>query len=119
MSYPVQPPAAAPVTEPAPPEPSGRPSAVTAASTLLWAMAAAGLIYAIVTLVVMPGVVHRFRDGGASGDDADSYVTVVWLGAAIAMAVAVILFALYVVLGVALRRGSNAARITTMVVSVL
>jgi hypothetical protein len=91
---------------------------VTAASALLWVMAVAGLIYAGVTIAVIPGVVHRFRSG-ATGDDVDTYVSVIWLGAAVALAVAVILFALYVVLGVALRRGSNSARIGTMVISVL
>jgi hypothetical protein len=81
-------------------------------------MAVAGLIYAGVTIAVIPGVVHRFRSG-ATGDDVDTYVSVIWLGAAVALAVAVILFALYVVLGVALRRGSNSARIGTMAISVL
>src|SRR4051812_6283089 len=104
MSYPVQqPPQAA---TPAP-QPSGPPSAVTAASALLWAMATAGLIYAGVTLAVVPGVVHRFRSGTAGSDDIDTYASVIWLGAGVALAVAVILFALYVVLGVGLRRGSN------------
>ena len=43
MSYPVQPPPA--MTAPPQPQPAGRPGAVTAASSLLWTMAAAGLIY--------------------------------------------------------------------------
>src|SRR4051812_50041002 len=105
MSSPLHPSPAG--TAPPEPQPSGRPGVVTAASSLLWAMAAAGLIYAIVTLAVVPGVVHRFRGTVSTGDDPETYVTVVWLGAALALAVAVILFALYVVLGVALRRGSN------------
>jgi hypothetical protein len=82
-------------------------------------MAAGGLIYAVITLAVMPGVVHRFRAAGAGNHDVDTYVAVIWLGAAVALVVAVILFALFVVLGVALRRGSNGARIGTLVISVL
>ncbi|HEY0001202.1 MAG TPA: hypothetical protein VGB74_12165 [Actinoplanes sp.] len=120
MSYPVQPP---PVAMAPPSPPAGRPPGVTAASILLWVMATGGLIYAITTLAIVPGVVSRFRDAsdGAfrSFEDVDTetYVAVVWLGAAIALAVGVILLALYVVLGLALRRGSNAARIATLVVS--
>ena len=114
MSYPIQPPPVA-----APSQPAGRPPTVTAASALLWAMAAAGLIYAIVTLAVMPGVVSRFRDATVGGADPETYITVLWLGAAIAMVFAVILVALYAVLGIALRRGSNGARVAILVVCVL
>jgi hypothetical protein len=119
MSYPVQPSSAVPAPAPAQPQPqpSGPPSAVTAASALLWVMAAGGLIYAVITLAVVPGVVHRFRSGVAGSNDLDTYVAVIWLGAAVALAVAVILFALYVVLALGLRRGSNAARIGAWVVS--
>jgi hypothetical protein len=121
MSYPTQPPAAV-----LPVSPSGRPSVVSAAAVLLWVMAAVGLIYAVVTLAVVPGTISRFRDaiGGTvnelqqfnGGTDPDTYVGVVWLGAAIALVLAVILFALYIVLGIALRRGSNTARIATLVI---
>jgi hypothetical protein len=82
-------------------------------------MAAGGLIYAVITVAVLPGVVHRFRSAGQSNHDVDEHVAVLWLGAAVALVVAVLLFALYVVLGVALRRGSNGARIGTLVISVL
>jgi hypothetical protein len=112
MSYSVQPP---PVAVPPVLSPAGRPPVVTAAAALLWAMAAAGLAYAISTLAIVPGTVDRFR-GVATGDEPETYVAVVWLGAAIGLAIAVILVALYVVLGIALRRGSNAGRITTLVV---
>lgn len=121
MSYPTQPPAAV-----MPVSPSGRPSVVSAAAVLLWVMAVVGLIYAVVTLAVVPGTISRFRDaiGGTvdelqqfnGGTDPDTYVGVVWLGAAIALVLAVILFALYIVLGIALRRGSNTARIATLVI---
>src|SRR4051812_47602506 len=107
MSYPVQPQpvAAAPPTSAA----AGRPRRVTAAAVLLWAMAAVGLIYAIGTLAVVPGTLERFRN--AATDDADPFATVVWLGAGVSLLLAVIVVALYLVLGLALRRGSNAARI--------
>ena len=119
MSYAVQPPPVA-----APPFRTGRPAAVTAAALLLWVMAGVGLIYAIVTVVVVPGVVNRFRDvangpthrPGDLGTDPDYYIAVLWLGASIALVLAVILVAVAAVLGVALRRGSNAARIATLVV---
>ncbi|WP_203782582.1 hypothetical protein, partial [Paractinoplanes rishiriensis] len=122
MSYPALPPLApAPVATPAP---AGRPPVVSFAAVLLWAMAAVGLIYAIATLAVVPGTVDRFRSTSGTAfrrfsdvnNDPESFIAVVWLGAAVALAVAVILFALYVVLGIALRRGSNAARIATLVV---
>ncbi|WP_127505327.1 hypothetical protein [Actinoplanes solisilvae] len=122
MSYPVQPP---PIAAAPPASPSGRPPAVTVAAALLWLMAGVGLIYAIATLAVVPGTVSRFREvaGGGSGftgdNDPEYYVAVVWLGAAIAMALAVIAFALFVVIGLSLRRGSNVARIATLVVCAL
>src|SRR3954471_15593946 len=124
MSYPTMPPPAmTPAVAPA--SPAGRPPVVSVAAVLLWVMAAVGLIYAIATIAVVPGTVSRFRaaiDGTTTsferfngGIDPDTYVAVVWLGAAVGLAIGVILFALYVVLGIALRRGSNAARITTLV----
>src|SRR5690242_20459136 len=124
MSYPVQPP---PITTAPPVSPAGRPPAVTFAAALLWLMAGVGLIYAIATVAIVPGTISRFRDVTAAPasrsftgeNDPEYYVAVVWLGAAIALAVAVIAFALFVVVGLSLRRGSNAARIATLVVSVL
>nr|WP_221380843.1 hypothetical protein [Actinoplanes polyasparticus] len=124
MSYPVQPP---PIAATPPVSPSGRPPAVTFAAALLWLMAGVGLIYAIATVAIVPGTIDRFRDvtaapvsGSFTGDnDPEYYVAVVWLGAAIALALAVIAFALFVVVGLSLRRGSNAARIAALVVSVL
>ncbi|GID32609.1 hypothetical protein Abr02nite_75920 [Paractinoplanes brasiliensis] len=98
------------------------------AAALLWLMAGVGLVYAIATLAIVPGTVDRFRDVTGNpqafqrfGDNSDPeyYVAVVWLGAAVALALAVIAFALFVVVGLSLRRGSNTARITTLVVCVL
>ena len=118
MSYPVQPPAVAVPAGPPPGVPASRPASVTVASTLLWAMAAVGLIYAVITLTVVPGTVSRFR-GDVSSPNVDDLTSVVWVGAAIATALAVILFALYIVLGLALRRGSNGARVATLVICAL
>jgi hypothetical protein len=113
MSYAMQPPiaAAAPTTEPR------RPVSVAFASILLIVMAVAGLAYAVATLAVAPGTVDRFRAAAGSGSaDVDGYVTVVWIVAAFSVVLAVILFALFIVLALGLRRGSNAARIATWVV---
>ncbi|GAA3963381.1 hypothetical protein [Actinoplanes auranticolor] len=116
MSYAMQPPAAAPAPTTTAPR---RPVSVASASILLIVMAVAGLAYAIATLAVAPGTVDRFRAaaGGANSVDVDGFVTVVWIGAALGAVLAVILFALYVVLALGLRRGSNAARIATWVVA--
>ncbi|GAB1643744.1 hypothetical protein [Krasilnikovia sp. MM14-A1259] len=118
MSYPVSPPAAvtaAPAVAPS----RRRPVPVTLAAALLALMGLTGLGYAITTIVVAPGVVARFRDaaGAADGAEVDGFVTVVWIGAAVGAVVSVILFALFVVLALGLRRGSNAARIGTWVMS--
>ncbi|GAA3344054.1 hypothetical protein GCM10020358_45710 [Amorphoplanes nipponensis] len=115
MSYATQPPAVAPAATTAP----RRPAAVTSAAVLLILMALVGLGYAIATVAVAPGTVDRFRAaaGGANSVDVDGFVTVIWIGAALAAVLAVILFALYVVLALGLRRGSNAARIATWVVA--
>ncbi|MET8151902.1 hypothetical protein ACIBSW_37145 [Actinoplanes sp. NPDC049668] len=114
MSYAMQPPVAAP--QPAAPR---RPASVAFAAILLVVMAVAGLAYAIAAIAIVPGTVDRFRDatGGSGGADVDGMVTVVWIVAAVGAVLAVILFALYVVLALGLRRGSNAARIATWVVS--
>ena len=63
-------------------------------------------------------MVDRFRAaaGAADSGDVDAYVTGVWMVAALGAVLAVILFALYVVLALGLRRGSQAARIATWVV---
>jgi hypothetical protein len=93
---------------------------VASAALLLIAMAVVGLGYAVATLVIAPGTVDRFRSaagGAASRADVDGFVTVVWIGAALGAVLAVILFALYVVLALGLRRGSNAARVATWVVA--
>ena len=117
MSYAMQPPAAAPA--PATTTAPRRPVSVASASILLILMAVVGLGYAVATLVIAPGTVDRFRAAaaGANSVDVDGYVTVVWIGAAISAVLAVVLFALYVVLALGLRRGSNAARIATWVVA--
>jgi hypothetical protein len=115
MSYAMQSPPAAP----APTEAPRRPASVASASALLIVMAVIGLGYAVATLAIAPGTVDRFRAdaGGANSTDVDGFVTVLWLGAALGAVLAVILFALYVVLALGLRRGSNAARIATWVVA--
>jgi len=118
MSYTVQPPPV--VAPPAPavaPEPR-RPVPVTFAAAVLALMALVGLAYAIAAIATAPGTVDRFRAAavGAAGTDVDGYVDVIWIGAAIGTVLAVILFALYVVLALGLRRGSNAARIATWAV---
>jgi hypothetical protein len=91
---------------------------VTLAAAVLTLMALVGLGYAIATISIAPGTVDRFRSAaaGAADTDIDGYVSVVWIGAAVGAVLAVILFALYVVLALGLRRGSNAVRITTWVV---
>ncbi|GAB1688252.1 hypothetical protein KRM28CT15_00550 [Krasilnikovia sp. M28-CT-15] len=92
---------------------------MTLAAVLLGLMALGGLAYAITTIALAPGIVSRFRDAaqGAADAEVDGFVTVVWIGAAVGAVVAVILFALCVVLALGLRRGSNAARIGTWIVS--
>jgi hypothetical protein len=113
MSYAVQaPPAAAEAR---------RPGTVSLAATLLAVMAVVGLGYAVASLAVASGTVSRYRAsaGGADPDDVDGTVFLVWAGAGMAVAIAVLLFALYTVLALGLRRGSNAARITTWVVCAL
>ncbi|MFG1607232.1 hypothetical protein [Actinoplanes sp. NPDC049265] len=84
---------------------------------LLLVMALIGLVYAVVTLAVTPGVIDRFRSaaGTAGTADVDGYVTVVWMFAAIGTVLAVVLFALYIVLALGLRRGSGGARVATWV----
>jgi hypothetical protein len=111
MTYAVPPPAAGP--------PPSRPVSVTLCAALLGAMGLAGLGYAVATLAVTPGVVQRFRAAAAGADraDVDGFVTVLWVGAAVAAVLGVILFALYVVLALGLRHGSNAARIGGWVVA--
>ncbi|MEV6342165.1 hypothetical protein [Actinoplanes sp. NPDC051851] len=102
------------VAQPSPPV-ATRPPAVSATSGLLWGMGAAGLCYAIAAVAVAPGTVSRFR-AAAIGDTAENFVSVVWLDAALAAVVAILAFALLVVLGVGVRRGSGVARIATLVV---
>src|SRR5690349_17011000 len=116
MSYAMQSPAAAPAPTTSAPR---RPGSVTSASALLILMAVVGLGYAVATLAIAPGTVDRFQAAAAGGNsaDVDGFVTVVWIGAALSAVLAVILFALYVVLALGLRRGSNAARIATGVVA--
>lgn len=112
MSYAVQPPVVAP-----PPAGPQRPLPASLAALVLQAMAVLGLIYAVLTIATAPGSVSRFRDAatGAAAADVDGYVSVIWIGAAIGMVLALILVALYIVLALGLRRGSNAARIATWV----
>jgi hypothetical protein len=103
----------APAAEPA--AAPRRPLTVRLAATLLAVMGLAGLAYAIATIAITPGVLDRFRDA-VPGADVDSYVTVVWMTAAIGAVLAVVLFALYIVLALGLRRGSHGFRVGTWVV---
>ena len=102
-------------------DPPRRPVATQLAAVLLLVMAFVGLAYAVVTLIVTPGVIDRFRAGAgsAASADVDGYVTVVWTFAALGTVLAVVLFALYIVLALGLRRGSNGSRIATWVVCAL
>ena len=106
------------VETPSPVAAPRRPLTVRLAAALLALMGLAGLVYAVATLVVAPRVVDRFRAAASGADttDVDGYVTVVWVGAALGAVLAVILFALFTVLALALRRGSQAARVGTWVV---
>jgi hypothetical protein len=110
MSYAVQ----TPVETAAP----RKPVTVQLAAGLLALMALVGLGYAVATIAVAPGVVNRFRAAAGSADsaDVDAYVTGVWMVAALGAVLAVILFALYIVLALGLRRGSQATRVGTWVV---
>ena len=110
MSYAVQTPVQAAVPR--------RPVTVQLAAALLALMGLVGLGYAVATIAVAPGVVDRFRAaaGPADSGDVDAYVTGVWMVAALGAVLAVILFALYIVLALGLRRGSQASRVGTWVV---
>jgi hypothetical protein len=112
MSYAVESPVV-PATAPS------RPATVVIASTLLAVMGLGGLGYAVATLSITPGVVDRFRDAaaGATTSDVDGLVTVLWIAAALGLVLGVILVALYVVLALGLRRGSNASRVGAWVVA--
>ncbi|MEV6599121.1 hypothetical protein AB0M36_20025 [Actinoplanes sp. NPDC051346] len=118
MTYAVQPPAAAAPT-PGPVATRRRPASISIASVLLIVMAVVGLGYAVATLAVAPGTVDRFRHAAGDSADVDGFVAVIWIGAAVGAALAVILFALYIVLALGLRRGSNGMRIATLVVCAL
>jgi hypothetical protein len=107
--------AAAPPAPPAAPSAPRRPVTVSLAAGLLAVMGLVGLGYAVTTLAVTPGVVDRFRDAAAGGD-VDGYVTGVWMLATIGAVLAVVLFALYIVLALGLRRGARGFRTATWVV---
>ena len=107
MSYAAQPPVAAP-------PPGARPAAVTTAVALLWTMAVAGLAYAIGMVSIAPSTVGRFRDATGGTDQVESFIAVVWIDAAVALVLAVLIGALFAVLGVGLRRGSRLARGVTL-----
>ncbi|WP_433827928.1 hypothetical protein ACQP2E_00485 [Actinoplanes sp. CA-015351] len=92
---------------------------MTTAVALLWTMAVAGFAYAVGMVAVTPGTVGRFRDATSGSEVADNYVAVIWLGSAIGAVVALLIVALFTVLGVGLRRGSRLARWITLGVCVL
>ncbi|MBB2944903.1 hypothetical protein FB565_004636 [Actinoplanes lutulentus] len=92
---------------------------MTTAVALLWTMAVAGFVYAAGMVAVTPGTVGRFQDATSGSEVADNYVAVIWLGSAIGAVVALLIVALFTVLGVGLRRGSRLARGITLGVCVL
>ena len=110
------------VSRPSPAGPAAaprRPVTVTLAATLLVVMAWAGSRTRWPRWRSRPAWSERFRAAAGGGSaDVDGFVTVV-VGRRRGRrrSLAVILFALYVVLALGLRRGSNAARIGTWVVS--
>ncbi|MEU8239181.1 hypothetical protein AB0C07_13120 [Actinoplanes missouriensis] len=110
MSYAAQPPLAAPPQSMpgAPPAPR-RPAAVTTAVALLWTMAVAGFVYAAGMVAVTPGTVGRFRDATSGSEVAENFIAVIWLDSAVGAVVALLVVALFVVLGLGLRRGSRVA----------
>jgi hypothetical protein len=103
MSY------AQPLSVAAPPA-ARRPAAVSTAVALLWAMAVAGLTYAVGMVAVTPGVIGRLRDAAPDSGTVDSFVTLMWLVAALALVLGLLFLAFFVILGLALRRGSRLAR---------
>jgi hypothetical protein len=113
MTYAVQPPPAAPASPPR------RPVTVGFAATLLAVLGVGGLAYAVTTLAVTPTVVDHFRRAVAASSDVDGLVTLLWVVAAIGSVLAVILLAVYVVLALGLRRGSNGSRIAVWVLCAL
>ena len=117
MSYP-QPPVTAPPPAAVPPG-RGRPAAVTTAVALLWTMAVAGLAYAVGMVAIAPATTSRFRDATTGSEIAENFIAVIWLDAAVAVVVAIILLGLFAVLGVGLRRGSRIARGVTLGVCVV
>ncbi|BBH65549.1 hypothetical protein ACTI_22340 [Actinoplanes sp. OR16] len=96
-----------------------RPAAVTTAVALLWTMAVAGLVYAIGMVAVTPGTVSRFRDATSGSEVAENFIAVVWLDAAVGAVIALLVVALFTVLGLGLRRGSKVAWGVTLGVCVL
>ncbi|MBG0560473.1 hypothetical protein [Actinoplanes aureus] len=112
MSYAVQPPVVAPPAR-------SRPAAVTTAVVLLWTMAVVGLAYAIGMVAIAPGTIDRFRDATGDTDQVESFISVIWIDAAVALVMAVLVVALFAVLGVGLRRGSRLARGVTLGICVL
>ncbi|WP_229075453.1 hypothetical protein [Actinoplanes sp. DH11] len=122
MSYVAQPPSPASPPQnqyPAPPRPAARPASITVAVALLWTMAVAGLAYAVSMVAVTPGTVGRFRDATAGSELAENFIAVVWLVSAVGAVVAVLVVALFVVLGLGLRRGSRVAWGVTLGLCVL
>lgn len=112
---------AAPAPTPAPVARPRRPVTVVLASILLVLLGLGGLAYAVTTLAITGGVVDRFRAAttGISPGDVSGFVTILWTAAGVGGALALILLGLFIVLALALRRGSNAARIGTWVVCAL
>ncbi|MEU4692150.1 hypothetical protein [Actinoplanes sp. NPDC023714] len=92
---------------------------MTTAVALLWTMAVGGFVYAISMVAVTPGTVSRFREATSGSEVAENFIAVVWLDAAVGAVVALLVVALFAVLGVGLRRGSRVAWGITLGVCVL
>jgi hypothetical protein len=82
-------------------------------------MAVAGLAYAISMVAVTPGTVGRFRDATAGSEVAENFIAVVWLDSAVGVVVALLVAALFVVLGLGLRQGRRVVWGITLGVCVL
>jgi hypothetical protein len=93
-----------------------RPTAVTAASYLLYLVAALVVVSAVVSLATASKVSKAIQDAYAdttNGSDLASVTRVVLFGTIVVYLIVAILF---VILGIYVGRGSNAMRITTWVV---
>lgn len=100
-----------------PAESRPRPATVTIASYLLYAMAALGLVGAILGFVAIPDVTRVIEDAYADTGLSGSMTTASTAGYAVGGVVTLLLSAAYVVLGILNAKGKNPARIVTWVLA--